>query len=508
MRTIISAFIIVLLLSAGFAHASTPEKTEENPLKHHFLTIGGGYSPTGNQVSLEKNILYLQRMLKDLDFADAPHTIYFADGNDPGRDLQFMDPKFRIPKINKILAGLAGSTKGLANQYRTNVIKANGASKADLVSKWFDQKGKKLTKEDRLMLYFTGHGGKGDKKKPFNTVMYLWQDKNFRVAEFVKELDKLDKALPVTIVMVQCYSGGFANIIFKEGDTSKGLSDHTRAGFYSTTHTRVAAGCTPDIREQNYREYSTYFWEALYGQTRLGKKVKKPDYDKDGKTTYAEAHAYTIIRSTTIDIPVKTSDAFLRHFSKTKQPAKGEKVEGLLTPETDFDTLLKAAGKCEKAVLRSLSKKLELKGKNRAGETRELIKKIDAEKKKLNDEKNKLNGERNKIKSVLSKLIKKDWPELSNAYHPTVRKLLRKDEAEKIIKLVEGHKDHKRFDELGGKIQGLSTKVTDQDRKWVKCHRLLRTLENVALEANLPKFAKPDIVERYEELLAAEGDTL
>ena len=508
MRIITSTFILALLLPAGFIHASTPDKAGGKSHSNPFLTIGGGSSPTGNQVSLEKNILYLQRMLKDLDLAEAPHAIYFADGNDKGRDLQFMDPKFRIPKINQILAGLTGSTKGLTNQYRTNEIKANGPSKADIVSKWFDQEGKKLTKDDHLMLYFTGHGGKGEKKKPFNTVMYLWQDRNFRVAEFVKELDKLNKDVPVTIVMVQCYSGGFANLIFKEGDTSKGLSDHTRAGFYSTTHTRVAAGCTPDIREENYREYSTYFWEALYGQTRLGKKVRKPDYNKDGKTSMAEAHAYTIIRSTTIDIPVKTSDVFLRHFSRTKQPEKGEKVDGLITPETDFNTLFKAAGKCEKAVLRSLSSKLELKDKNRAAETRALIKKIDAEKKKFNDEKKKLNDERNKIKSVLSKLIKKDWPEVSNAYHPTVRKMLRKDEAEKIIKLVEGHKDHKRFDELGKKIKDLSTKVTDQDRRWVKCQRLLRTLENVALEANLPKFAKPGIVERYEKLLAAEADTL
>ena len=100
--------------------------------------------------------------------------------------------------------------------------------------------------------------------------------------------------------MVQCYSGGFANIIFNEGDADKGLTDHTRAGFCATLHTRLAAGCTPDINEANYREYSTYFWEALFGETRLGKKVKKPDYDGDGKTSYAEAHAYTILKSSTI----------------------------------------------------------------------------------------------------------------------------------------------------------------------------------------------------------------
>ena len=57
--------------------------------------------------------------------------------------------------------------------------------------------------------------------------MYLWQDKNLRVSEFVKELDKLPTEVPVTVVMVQCYSGGFANIIFNEGDANKGLTNHT-----------------------------------------------------------------------------------------------------------------------------------------------------------------------------------------------------------------------------------------------------------------------------------------
>ena len=31
----------------------------------HFLTIGGGYLPSGNQASLERNVLYFQRILED-----------------------------------------------------------------------------------------------------------------------------------------------------------------------------------------------------------------------------------------------------------------------------------------------------------------------------------------------------------------------------------------------------------------------------------------------------------
>ena len=58
----------------------------------HFLTIGGGESPTNNQVSLEKNILYLQRFLSDTGLGSMPHDIYFANGKETGRDIQFVDP--------------------------------------------------------------------------------------------------------------------------------------------------------------------------------------------------------------------------------------------------------------------------------------------------------------------------------------------------------------------------------------------------------------------------------
>ena len=506
MKFIVHSILLVLGLGGNgmLWGGGIPEERKAN-----FLTIGGGYSASGNQVSLEKNIQYLQRVMADLDRKDAPHDIYFADGDHEGRDLQFMDKDFKIPKINLYLAEFAGSTKGLWNQYRNHDIAVDGPSKSAEVKKWFDTKGKKLSAEkDRLMIYFTGHGGRGEKKSPHNTIMYLWQDVNFRVNQFVAELDKLPEDLPVTMVMVQCYSGGFANIIFKEGDPKKGLSDHNRAGFYATVHSRVAAGCTPDINEANYREYSTYFWEALYGESRIGEKVEKPDYNGDGETSYSEAHAYTILNSRTIDIPVKTSDAFLRHFSKTKNEKKDKKkVEGLWTADSNYCDLLEFAGPNEKAVLEGLSKQLNLSGDNRGKATRDLAKKIDDTKKNLKKEEDKLRGEQRTLKTNLSKLIKAAWPETASPYHPMTLKLLTSDDGGKLAGQLEKHKDFQKYKELGKKIKGFSDKQNDEDRRWVKTQRMLRTLENVALEANLPKMAECKVLERYNQLVAAENKT-
>ena len=91
------------------------------------------------------------------------------------------------------------------------------------------------------MIYFTGHGGKGDKKTPQNTNTYLWNNQKVKMQDFTKRLDKLPVETPVVLVMVQCYSGGFANIIFKEGDPKKGMAKHPRAGFFATVHNRADA---------------------------------------------------------------------------------------------------------------------------------------------------------------------------------------------------------------------------------------------------------------------------
>ncbi|MDA9840896.1 hypothetical protein N9C08_03580 [Rubripirellula sp.] len=71
--------------------------------KNFFLTIGGGYLPSGNQASLERNVLYFQRILGERFDSEIQHDIYFADGNDSGADLQVMD-RMSVPEPNRLMA--------------------------------------------------------------------------------------------------------------------------------------------------------------------------------------------------------------------------------------------------------------------------------------------------------------------------------------------------------------------------------------------------------------------
>ncbi len=472
-----------------------------------FFTLGGGYNPSGNQVSLERNVLYFQRVLKQLGENQRPNTILFADGNDPTRDLQFIDPQHMPPPVNLLLSRiLGGNANGLANSYRNHDIPGvSGPALINTVDQWFNGCAAQLKSSDRVFLYFTGHGGHGDGSNG-NTIMHLWAGQNLTVRDFTQRLDKIPGDVPIVMVMVQCYSGGFANTIFEGGDPSKGPTTHPRAGFFATVHDRTAAGCTPDINEANYQEYSSEFFAALCGTDRMGHSVEKPDYNHDGVISFNEAHAYAIIHEITIDIPVKTSDALLRKYSAFTAPS-GKTVEGLLTPQAPYTQLLKAAAPCERAILEGISEQLKITGEDRYAAVQKAANEISRQRNEQQATKMKAQKELDTIRPQLSGMLMTRWPELSNPWHPRIPEIEREDTTE-ILQTLKHHPQFGRFSQLAQDMENAEQKSLELEKSWAKHQRFLRAAENVALQANLPKIATPEIQKRYAELLALEAGTL
>src|SRR5688572_4071149 len=91
----------------------------------HFLTIGGGYSPSGNQVSLERNVVFFRKVLADVYAqGESPgrHDVFFSDGESPGRDVQYDDPANPLPEAYRLLARLADDEDDLGYRYRTHEV--------------------------------------------------------------------------------------------------------------------------------------------------------------------------------------------------------------------------------------------------------------------------------------------------------------------------------------------------------------------------------------------------
>ena len=273
---------------------------------------------------------------------------------------------------------------------------------------------------------------------------------------FNRWLDRLDPQVEVVLVMVQCYAGGFANAIFHRHDPDLGLAPHRRCGFFAQVHDRGAAGCTPEANEADYQEYSTFFWAALAGQTRLGDKIDPPDYDESGQVSLAEAHAYAVIESDTIDIPTTTSEAVLRNFSRLGREAAQEdkpQEEGIASgilglfgskpaePVAEApEPLIDAAGPLadlhqharadQLAIIQQLTEQLELVEPITVEAIRFLLTQTQGEGSVVNTKYYGASSTLSDCESDLKRDVCELWPELSGGFSPMIVELTGKRAAE------------------------------------------------------------------------------
>jgi hypothetical protein len=245
---------------------STIDACQSPRQEPNFLVVGGGGAPAYNEIAIEKNVLYFQRTLRALNFDPARATIFFANGNDGRATVRYLDDKgqerFKVPQIPNVA----------------------GASTLANIQRWFRQTAQQR-KKPPLFFYFTGHGqlNRGNHN---NNSMILWQEKLLSVQQFSRLLDQLPQETPIVTLMVQCYSGSFANLIYQNGDPKRPLAVQTRCGFFATIKQLPSVGCTPEVNEADYRDYSS--------------------------SSFAEAHAFAKIDEHSPDLPISTSEAWLQ----------------------------------------------------------------------------------------------------------------------------------------------------------------------------------------------------
>ena len=268
-----------------------------------------------------------------MGFDPSQATILFANGNDGRETVRYLDAnrveQFKAPNIPYLKA--AATVDNLQQSLQQI---ANGAS-------------------DRrpLFFYFTGHGSRNRADEDNNT-MLLWNEKKLSVREFATFLDRLPPTKPVVTVMVQCYAGAFANsIIYKNGDPQAKIVDRHRCGFFATTKHLPSVGCTPEVNEADYRDYSSSFFAGLSGTNRIGQRVASADYNQDGRVSYLEAHAFAKVDEQAADLPISTSESWL-------QSQLSEAATMILLDQQSLSKLLATARPEQRFVVQSLSKQL------------------------------------------------------------------------------------------------------------------------------------------------------
>ncbi|MBE9009659.1 caspase family protein [Pseudanabaenaceae cyanobacterium LEGE 13415] len=330
-------FIPVILASiTSFTFADSQATSQNKPTcqrsTQSFLVFGGGGAPSYNEIALEKNMLYFQRSLKELGYSPNVAPIYFANGNTGEKTVRYLDEQ--------------GDQQFKAH----NIPNVQGASSIANLQNWIAQAAEEKTSTP-LFFYFSGHGGH-NRANEDNSTLLMWRDRQLSVQNFTAMLDRLPQNKPFVTMMSQCYSGSFANLIYNGGDPNKGIALQTRCGFFATIKSRPSVGCTPEVNEADYRDYSSSFFAGLTGRDRIGRKVASADYNKDGRVAYSEAHAYAKIDKFTTDLPVSTSEAWLQR--QVNNPTMRDQILG-----QPIAPLAKIARPEQRFVIESLSRQFK-----------------------------------------------------------------------------------------------------------------------------------------------------
>jgi thiol-disulfide isomerase/thioredoxin len=258
------------------------------------LMINGG----GNRsINYQSHLLHLKQMnslLLEAGLQASQITIMSADGSDPAADLAVREE--RTADDAWMLDGT-----DLENLLRAPMEFKN--SKIDGVAllpatheslrKWFDGAGNRLQPRDTLFLYVTDHGTKNKNDTENNRITLWGKDEYLDVSELRSLLAKLKPGVRVVQLMSQCYSGSFAGLMDREAGDA--LPSGDVCGFYSSTRERQAYGCYPESRDKENIGHSFRFIEAVAA-----------GFD------FAGAHNQVLAVDDTPDVPLKTSDVYLK----------------------------------------------------------------------------------------------------------------------------------------------------------------------------------------------------
>ncbi len=504
-----------------------PAQDNAGLAKDYFLTIGGGYAPSGNQASLEANVLFFQQVLVERQLADRPHSIYFADGFDTQKDLQVQQLKpSDAPTVLQQLASIFRLDNNDLFYRNHQVPSISGGIRSSEIRSGLESIRGQLKAGDRLIVYVTAHGGSARADDRDNTSITCWGNKPLSMTTFSSWLDELPRGVTVVSVMAQCYCGGFANTLFQGGDPEQGFATNTRCGFFAQQTDLPAAGCRPDV--ENDEEYSSYFWGAFLGRSRSGKPASGIDSNGDGRISLAEAHAHAVVASDTIDIPLRTSDVFLRRFSRIP----GYELAHVLvkTEESDEDQTTTAADPVlsppnltqmtgtiyevaargrpdETRIVVGLAEKLQIPVSSTIAELTERYtrqQQVVREARRAGYRRGRGSSSRRRL---MAEIVEK-WPELENPSQWAGSDLLAEENqaafANELQQLpgfaefIQGQQDRERARE----------RALDAELSEVKFRRLLQQLESIVLAENLALVATPAVVEHFRTVVAAEEDSL
>ena len=296
-------FASLLFLAVTALADETPDLGADEGRFEAVLVNGGG----SRRSNFQSHLLHLRELYELLLASDVPPdhiTIFSADGTDPRLDVavrdRSVDAAWQLDGT-RLSAKLDPRTTYVNSGVDGAVLKP--ATKAE-IGPWFEAAAERLRPGDTLLLYVTDHGAKNT-VDPWNNRITLWgKDENLSVEELREFLGPLDPGVRVVLLMSQCFSGAFANLM--EPGTESTEAAAGVCGYFATTEQRPAYGCYPQNYDKQNVGYSFHFIDALRGEP-----------------NFSSAQREVLFTDRTPDVPLKTSDVYLERVLESAAKRSG-----------------------------------------------------------------------------------------------------------------------------------------------------------------------------------------
>lgn len=223
------------------------------------VIISGGADESHNHIRYWNNCSALYQVLKRYyGYKDSDIYVLVSDGTSSSQDRNYVSD-VQNPKLDSSPLDLDGDG---VNDIEYKAIKSD-------ITKVFDELSKKVTPEDNLFIFTTDHGSLIGGKQYLN----LWKE-TMSIDEFSKEVDKVNAGF-MSILMIQCYSGGFMDKLKKDNRVII-----TAASGNETAKSTLDYGC-----------FFAPWIAAVSGQNVYGGTVNA-DANGDGEISMYEAFQY------------------------------------------------------------------------------------------------------------------------------------------------------------------------------------------------------------------------
>lgn len=317
LRHVVVALLAATVLSVFVARARPQPLAlapDVRPTAERIYVVGGGPSPHDSQAQIEFNVSWVLSTLEEL-VPDGIVRVFYAngDGPEPGTVEHLPEPEGEARRYEP-LARVFGFEEENRLRYRPHAItQAEGSTAAETLIPALEDDFRSLVPGEQAFFVYNGHGSwESDRAE---NALRLWGESRLTARDFERLLSQVDTGVPARFFFTQCYSGAFERVVHPGARDVMELAAGNRCGFMAESEDRESEGCSASIAVGDYRDYTTYFFAALSGTTRLGEAVgERRDWDGDGTVTPFDAHVFTLVNGRNGDLPRSTSEVYLERW--------------------------------------------------------------------------------------------------------------------------------------------------------------------------------------------------